>query len=75
MLLLLLSSQSVMPDSLGSHGLQHTRLPCHSPSPGVCSMEIMILKELEHLRVASWKKKKKELRRGYHGEREFNRLP
>ena len=26
-----------MSDSLWSHGLQHTRLPCPSPSPGVCS--------------------------------------
>ena len=27
----------VMFDSLRSHGLQHTRLPCPSPIPGVCS--------------------------------------
>ena len=27
----------VMSDSLWPHGLQHTRLPCPSPSPGVCS--------------------------------------
>ena len=26
-----------MSDSLWPHGLQHTRLPCPSPSPGVCS--------------------------------------
>ena len=26
-----------MPDSLWPHGLQHTRLPCPSLSPGVCS--------------------------------------
>ena len=26
-----------MSDSLQPHGLQHTRLPCPSPSPGVCS--------------------------------------
>ena len=26
-----------MPDSLQPHGLQHTRLPCPSPSSGVCS--------------------------------------
>ena len=26
-----------MSNSLGSHGLQHTRLPCPSPTPGVCS--------------------------------------
>jgi len=26
-----------MSNSLWTHGLQHTRLPCPSPSPGVCS--------------------------------------
>ena len=30
-------SRSVMPNSLGPHGLQHVRLPCPSLSPGVCS--------------------------------------
>ena len=35
--MLLLSRHSVMSDSLKLHGLQHTRLPCPSPSPGVCS--------------------------------------
>ena len=28
---------SVMSDSLRPHGLQHTRLPCLSPTPGACS--------------------------------------
>ena len=28
---------SVMSNSLWPHGLQHTRLPCPSPYPGVCS--------------------------------------
>ena len=28
-------SHSVMPNSLRPHGLQHTRLPCPSPIPGV----------------------------------------
>ena len=28
---------SVVSDSLWVHGLQHTRLPCPSPTPGVCS--------------------------------------
>ena len=28
---------SVMSDSLWSHGLQHARLPCPSPSPRICS--------------------------------------
>ena len=27
----------VLSDSLRPHGLQHTRLPCPSPSPGICS--------------------------------------
>ena len=35
-LLLLLFSRPVVSDSLGLLGLQHTRLPCPSPSPGVC---------------------------------------
>ena len=30
-------SLSVIPSSLQPHGLQHTRLPCPSPSPRVCS--------------------------------------
>ena len=34
---LLLFGRSVMSDSLWPHGLQHTRLPCPSLSPGVCS--------------------------------------
>ena len=33
----LLFSLWVMSDSLWSHGLQHTRLPCPSPFPGACS--------------------------------------
>ena len=32
-----LFSHSVVSDSLHPHGLQHTRVPCPSPSPGVCS--------------------------------------
>ena len=32
-----LFSRSVVSDSLRPHGLQHTRLPCPSPPPGVCS--------------------------------------
>ena len=32
-----LLSRSVMPDALWPHGLQHARLPCSLPSPGVCS--------------------------------------
>ena len=41
---LLLFSQSVLSSSLWLYGLQHTRLPCPSPSPGVCS----------NLRPLSW---------------------
>ena len=33
----LLFSHSAMSDSLRPHGLQQTRLPCPSPSPGACS--------------------------------------
>ena len=33
----LLFSYSVVSNSLQPHGLQHTRLLCPSPSPGVCS--------------------------------------
>ena len=36
-LLLLLFSCSVVSDSLWLHGRQHTRPPCPSPSPRVCS--------------------------------------
>ena len=36
-LLLLLFSHPVVSNSLGPRGLQHTRPPCPSPSPGVCS--------------------------------------
>ena len=37
LMLLLTFSHSVVSDSLWPHGLQHSRLPCPSPSPGVCS--------------------------------------
>ena len=33
----LLLIHSVVSDSLQPRGLQHTRLPCPSPSPGICS--------------------------------------
>ena len=33
----LLFSRSFLSDSLQPHGLQHTRLPCPSPSPSICS--------------------------------------
>ena len=36
-MMLLLFSHSVVSDSLQPHGLQHTRLPCPSLSPRVCS--------------------------------------
>ena len=34
------SSRSVVSNSLLSHGLQHTRLPCPSPTPGACSIHV-----------------------------------
>ena len=34
---LLLFSCSLVSDPLQTHGLQHSRLPCPSPSPGACS--------------------------------------
>ena len=37
---LLLFSRSDVSDSLWPHGLQHARLPCPSPTPGVCSMSL-----------------------------------
>ena len=39
---LLLFCRSVTPVSLRPHGLQHARLPCPSPSPGVCSNSMSI---------------------------------
>ena len=36
-LTLLLFSHSVMSNSLQPHGMQHTRLPCPSPTPRACS--------------------------------------
>jgi len=36
----LLFSCSVVPDSLRHHGLQHPRLPCPSPSPGVAQTHV-----------------------------------
>ena len=35
-------SCSVVSDSLWPHGLQHTRLPCPSPTPGVCSNSCLL---------------------------------
>jgi len=37
LLIIIVLSHSVISDSLRPHGLQHSRLPCPSPSPGVCS--------------------------------------
>ena len=39
-------------DSLGPHGLQHTRLPCPSPSPGACSNSCP-LSQWYHLTISS----------------------
>ena len=35
-------SRSVVSDSLQPHGLQHTRLPCPSPSPRACSNSCLL---------------------------------
>ena len=37
MLIIILFTPSVVSNSLWPYGLQHTRLPCPSPSPGACS--------------------------------------
>ena len=42
-------SQSVMSDSLQPHGLQHTRLPCPSPTPGLCSNSCKSVMPSSHL--------------------------
>ena len=36
-------SHSVVSDSLRPHGLQHTRLPCPSPTPGACSNSCLVM--------------------------------
>ena len=38
-------SHSVMSDSLQPHGLQHTRPPCLSPTPGACSKLMPIVSD------------------------------
>ena len=47
--LLLLFSHSVVSDSLLLHGLQHTRLPSPSPSPGVKLVSIESVMPSSHL--------------------------
>ena len=37
-------SHSVMSDSLQPHGLQHTRPPCPSPTPGVAKFRLQLKK-------------------------------
>ena len=49
---LLFFSCSVVPDCLQPHGLQHARLPCPSPSPGVCSNSCP-LSQWCHLTISS----------------------
>ena len=40
---MLLFSHSVVSDALQPYGLQHTRLPCLSPTPGTCkSIELVM---------------------------------
>ena len=38
-----------MPDSLQSHGLQHTRLPCSTLSPRICSNSCQLVMLTNHL--------------------------
>ena len=45
-------SRYVMSDSLQPQGLQHTRLPCPSPSPGACSNSCS-LSQWCHLTISS----------------------
>ena len=47
--ILLLFSCSVVSGSLRPHGLQHTRLPCPSPSPGLRLMSIESVMPSSHL--------------------------
>ena len=42
-------SCSAMSDSLRPHELQHTRLPCPSPSPGICSDSCALSQWSSHL--------------------------
>ena len=39
-------SSSVVSDSLQPHGLQHTRFPCPSPTPGVGLLKLMSIKSV-----------------------------
>ena len=50
--LFLLFSHPVTSDSLWPHGLQHTRPPCPSPSPGVC-LSSCLLHRWCHLAISS----------------------
>ena len=47
--ILLLFSCSVVSGSLRPHGLQHTRLPCPSPSPGLRLMSVESVMPSSHL--------------------------
>ena len=42
-------SCSVLSNSLQPHGLQHTRLPCPSPTPGAYSMSVVSVMPFNHL--------------------------
>ena len=46
---LLLFSHSVLSDALWPHELQHTRLPCPSPSARVCSSSCLLSRDAIHL--------------------------
>ena len=54
-LYLLLLSCSVMSNSLQPHGLQHTRLPCLSPFPGVCSSPCPLWRRKWDSSILAWR--------------------
>ena len=47
-------SRSVLSDSLRPHGLQHTRLPYPSPTPGACSNSCLLNRWCHPTILSSW---------------------
>ena len=48
-----MSCHSVMSYSLQPHGLQHAKLPCPSPSPGVCSNSCLLIGDVKQPSLSS----------------------
>ena len=46
--MLLLFSRQVVFDSVQLHGLEHTRIPCSTPSPGICPSLCTLMNLLWH---------------------------